>query len=275
MPALIARQAGGRGLPAAARSRSRGSRRSYTLTRLSPRPSWRPRRRPPGAPSNPGLARPYNNLAVPGATVVDALTRTTDAAAPRPHPARAGHAGGAGGGRAADFVTVWIGNNDVLGAAMRGRAMDGVTLTPAAAFRAAYQQLIAALQADRARAIVAANLPDVTAIPFVTTIRAVRGEPRHGPAGAGRRPAGAAARARTGPLPPGTLVTLAAATLLAQGIGIPTSAGGRGTPLPDEVILDPAEIVVPARPRQREQPGHPRDLRPRRPSPCSTSTPST
>jgi hypothetical protein len=34
------------------------------------------------------------------------------------------------------------------------------------------------------------------------------------------------------PLPPGTLVTLPASSLLAQGLGIPVAAGGTGTPLP-------------------------------------------
>jgi len=39
-------------------------------------------------------------------------------------------------------------------------------------------------------------------------------------------------------------VTLAASSLLAQGIGIPAVVGGRGTPLPDEVVLNPSEIAI-------------------------------
>jgi hypothetical protein len=39
-------------------------------------------------------------------------------------------------------------------------------------------------------------------------------------------------------------VTLAASTLLGQGIGIPTALGGTGAPLPDEVVLDPSEIAI-------------------------------
>jgi hypothetical protein len=39
-------------------------------------------------------------------------------------------------------------------------------------------------------------------------------------------------------------VTLAASTLLAQGIGIPAAVGGTGAPLPDEVVLDPSEIAI-------------------------------
>jgi hypothetical protein len=47
-----------------------------------------------------------------------------------------------------------------------------------------------------------------------------------------------------GPLPSTALVTLAASTLLAQGIGVPTAVGGTGAPLPDEVVLDPSEIAI-------------------------------
>ena len=39
-------------------------------------------------------------------------------------------------------------------------------------------------------------------------------------------------------------MTLAASTLLAQGIGIPAALGGTGAALPDEVVLDPAEIAI-------------------------------
>jgi hypothetical protein len=39
-------------------------------------------------------------------------------------------------------------------------------------------------------------------------------------------------------------VTLGASAFLAQGIGIPTSLGGTGQPLPGEVILDQNEVAV-------------------------------
>jgi hypothetical protein len=48
----------------------------------------------------------------------------------------------------------------------------------------------------------------------------------------------------SGPLPASTLVTLAASALLAKGDGIPTALGGKGTPLPDEVLLDPSEVAI-------------------------------
>jgi len=195
-----------------------------------------------GSPKNAGLARPYNNLAVPGARVADALNRLTDGGGLHDLILRGrGSQVSQAASLRPTFVTLWIGNNDVLAAAVGGRAIDGVTLTPAADFRASYQAVVNALKATGAF-IVAANLPDVSTIPFVTTVPPyvvnssgqpvlVSGQrvPLLGP---------------TGPLSPQTRVTLGATSLLAQGIGIPAALGGRGTPLPDEVILDPAEIAA-------------------------------
>jgi hypothetical protein len=86
-------------------------------------------------------------------------------------------------------------------------------------------------------------VPDVTAIPFVTTLKPFVTNPATGlpvTAGGQRVPL----LGPSGPLPETAFVTLAASTLLAQGIGIPAVLGGRGTALPDEVILDPAEVAV-------------------------------
>jgi len=204
-----------------------------------------------GRPLNLALPRPYNNLAVPGATLIDSLQRVSDggglhdlilrgqgtqiqqAVALRP-----------------TFVTLWIGNNDVLGAAVGGRAIDGVTLTPTPAFRAAYAAAVATLKATGAT-VIAANLPDVTSIAFVNTVPpvvvnpatqspvVVNGQtvPLFGPAG---------------PLPSSSKVTLGASALLAQGIGIPAAIGGRAAIvngvcqncLPDEVVLDASELSI-------------------------------
>jgi len=210
------------------------------LTAISPAPIIAPKATALGAPTNLGLTRSYNNLAVPGATLADALVRiggdnglhdlilrrrgsqVAQTVAARP-----------------SVITVWIGNNDVLGAAVRGQAIDGVTLTPAAAFRSGFQTLITTLNATGAR-VFAANLPDVTSIPFVTTIPPVVVNPSTGqPVMLNGSPVPLIGP--SGPLPTGSLVTLAASSLLAQGVGIPTALGGRGTPLPDEVVLDPTE----------------------------------
>jgi lysophospholipase L1-like esterase len=211
------------------------------LRSLSPAPIIAPKASTQGAPTNLGLTRSYNNLAVPGATLIDAVTRPSDNGGLHDLILR---------GRGTQLqqtvaarpsiVTVWIGNNDVLGAAVRGQAIDGVTLTPAPAFRSAFQTLITTLGTTGAR-IFAANLPDVTSIPFVTTIPPVVVNPTTGqPVMSNGQPVPLIGPSG-GPLPTGSLVTLAASSLLAQGVGIPTALGGRGTPLPDEVVIDPTE----------------------------------
>jgi lysophospholipase L1-like esterase len=211
------------------------------LRSLSPAPIIAPKAATQGAPTNLGLTRSYNNMAVPGATLIDAVTRTSDNGGLHDMILR---------GRGTQLqqtvaarpsiVTVWIGNNDVLGAAVRGQAIDGVTLTPAPAFRSTYQTLITTLGTTGAR-IFAANLPDVTSIPFVTTIPPVVVNPTTGqPVMSNGQPVPLIGPSG-GPLPTGSLVTLAASSLLAQGVGIPTALGGRGTPLPDEVVIDPTE----------------------------------
>jgi lysophospholipase L1-like esterase len=214
------------------------------LQSLIPSPVIVPKSATPGQPRNAGLARPYNNLAVPGATAADALLKTTDNGGFHDLILR-----GRGSqvlqavGSRPTFITLWIGNNDVLGAALRGRAVDGVTLTPTATFRQVYGAIVTALRATGAP-VVAANLPDPTVIPFVTTIRPYLVNPATGQpvvdANGNRVPL----LGPSGPLSPNAFVTLAASTLLAQGTGIPQAAGGNGQPLPDEVILDEAEVGI-------------------------------
>jgi lysophospholipase L1-like esterase len=210
------------------------------LQSLNPAPVIGPKASAPGAPTNLALPRAYNNMAVPGATLIDALTRTTDGGGLHDMILRGrGTQVAQVVGARPSTVLVWIGNNDVLGAAVRGVAIDNVTLTPAATFRQAYQQLITTLANTGAR-IFAANLPDVTSIPFVTTIPPVVVNPSTGqPVLSNGQPIPLIGP--SGPLPTGSLVTLAASSLLAQGIGIPTALGGRGTPLPNEVVIDPTE----------------------------------
>lgn len=212
-----------------------------TLVSLLPSPLIAPKATLPGVPVNLLLPRPYNNLGVPGANTLDLLTRTsggshdlvlrglgtalTQALALRP-----------------SVVTLWIGSNDVLGAAVSGRAIEGVTLTPAAVFRTAYQQIVVALKSTGAP-IVAGNLPDVTSIPFVTALPRYVVNPATGqPVLSGGQPV--PLLGPNGPLGEGSYVLLSAAPLLAQGIGIPSSAGGRGQALPDEVVLDANEVAT-------------------------------
>jgi lysophospholipase L1-like esterase len=212
-----------------------------TLFSLLPSTLIGPKASTPGTPANLTLPRPYNNLGVPGSTSVDCLSTTSGGA----HDLVLRGLGTAVQQAMAlkpTFITLWIGNNDVLGAAIAGEAVDGVTLTPTATFRAVYGQIVTALKTTGA-SIVAANLPDVTTIPFVTTIPPVVVNP------ATRQPVLVMGQpvpliGPNGPLSSGSFVTLNASRYLAQGIGIPTGLGGTGAPLPDEVILDPNKLAI-------------------------------
>jgi len=252
-PALLARQAGVTAFEQPLVSQP-GIPAELTLVTLIP-PVVSVKATNQGAALRLDLPRPYNNLGVPGARVVDLLTRVSDATT----------TSGTGGGSGPGFhdlilrgkgtalaqgislkpttVTLWIGNNDVLAAAVAGRAIDGVTLTPLATFQASYQSVVDALKGSGATTIVAANIPDVTTIPFVTTIRPIVVSPTTG--------APVLVNGQTvpllgpnGPLPANSLVTLAASPLLLKGDGIPSALGGTGRGLPDEVILDLNEIAV-------------------------------
>ncbi len=70
---------------------------------------------------------------------------------------------------AVTFFSCWLGNNDVLGYATAGGAVasSGITRTDTFALKAT--RVINALTANRAKGIVS-NIPDVTGIPFFTTV---------------------------------------------------------------------------------------------------------
>ncbi len=116
-----------------------------------------------GSPLNLSLPQPYNNLGIPGADAADLVTLTQ------------GNPSGTTAQQSAalvlrnvpgspfnntnavtqanllqpDLVTLWIGNNDVLGAALSGVAIVGVTITPLAQFTSDYQADVAAVSGGR------------------------------------------------------------------------------------------------------------------------------
>ena len=61
-------------------------------------------------------------------------------------------------------IFVWIGNNDALVADETGMP---ASMTPLATFTTQYQQLIGYLQANSSAHLVIANIPDVTAVPYL------------------------------------------------------------------------------------------------------------
>ena len=108
------------------------------------------------------LDRPYDNLGLPGAELVDvqstsmllfeAILRGMGSQleqATRLNP---------------DLLTLWIGNNDVLGVANGGDVED---ITPIDKFSADYRNLLEQLTNNTHALIVAANIPNVTDIPLI------------------------------------------------------------------------------------------------------------
>ena len=87
-----------------------------------------------GTPTNLTLPRAYNNIAVPGATVHDLVATRNggfhDVILRNTNPAQGATQLQQGLSRQPTFVSLWIGNNDALGAATSGIVIDGVTLTP-------------------------------------------------------------------------------------------------------------------------------------------------
>ena len=196
-----------------------------------------------GNPLNLNLQGLYNNVAVPGADVHDLVATVTDngglhdlilrglgtqlqqAVAQRP-----------------TFVTLWIGNNDVLGAATSGRVIEGVTITPVAQFEADFKAAVNALAATGARMAIA-NIPEVTGIPFVITVPAVVINPAtNQPVLVNGQPVPLIGP--NGPLGAGDRVLLTATTELAQRNGIPVQLGGSGKPLSDAAVLSAAEVAT-------------------------------
>jgi lysophospholipase L1-like esterase len=188
-----------------------------------------------GAPTNLLLPQPYNNLAVPGARVHDTVATVTDNGGLHDLILRKqGTALQQAAFLHPTFATVWIGNNDVLAAATSGRVIEGVTLTPVALFEADYRTIANTLQAAGAK-LAFATIPDVTAIPFVTTISSFitlpsgTKVPLIGP---------------NGLLTANDHVLLTAQAELAVGKGIPAALGGSGLPLSDSSVLDAGEIAT-------------------------------
>ncbi|MDX1623434.1 MAG: hypothetical protein R3199_05595 [Gemmatimonadota bacterium] len=201
-----------------------------------------------GAPTNLQLPRPYDNLGVPGALGFEALTAESAETSLGGNPffdlvlREQGTWLEQTAALEASFVTVWLGNNDVLGFAASGGTAAGLPI-PVTAFGAVYQALVNQLVGITGQ-VVLFNIPDVTSIPFLTTIppfvvNPQTGQPVLGPDG---RPIPLIGP--EGPLAGDDLVTLNAAAALAQGVGIPAALGGTGQPLPDAVVLNVAEQQV-------------------------------
>ncbi|HUL49462.1 MAG TPA: SGNH/GDSL hydrolase family protein, partial [Gemmatimonadales bacterium] len=100
----------------------------------------------------PGPIPFVSNVAVPGAAVADVMQNTANA-----NPLTQLILGGRTQMQAAmaahpTFVSVWIGNNDVLGAfTALPNAGDSALITPVATFQAAYQKIVDSIKASGAK----------------------------------------------------------------------------------------------------------------------------
>ncbi len=199
----------------------------------------------PGMPINAELPRPYNNMGVPGANLYDLLNTTGDIM-----NLLAGNTDNVmhdlilrdgvhtqleqAIGLHPTFATMWIGANDILGAAVYATPVEGVTMTPVDTFAAMYPQALGALIEYTGADVVVITIPYPTVIPFVTTIKPYITLPdgTHVPL-----------IGSNGPLTEDCYVTLGASQLLAQGIGIPAELGGTGQPLPEDLQLVGGQVV--------------------------------
>jgi hypothetical protein len=194
-----------------------------------------------GAPVNLTYQAAYNDLAVPGATVADALNKVTSAANPYFDLVLRGQGTmlQLASSLSPTFVVVELGANEVLGA-----VTSNVPPPPVSAFEGDYRELIATLLAlPSAPKLVVYEVPGVTSIPFATTVPPVVVNP------ATNQPVLVDGQmvpliGPDGPLALTDLVTIGAISLMRQGIGIPLALGGAGTPLPDAVVLNSIELVV-------------------------------
>jgi lysophospholipase L1-like esterase len=214
-----------------------------------------------GPPLNSLLARPYDNLGIPGAKVADLVDLTQgnpngSTTAERfaalvlrnvpGSPFDGLNAVTEANMLSPDLITLWIGSNDVLNAALSGVAIVGVTITPEIVFGEKYAEVLENIA--HGQTIVAGNVPDVTSVPFTTTVPprlTIPGgtTPVLGPGNA-TYPCVPVPPDHGCPVPDGTLVTLPASSLLAAGIGVPVALGGTGQPLPDgRFIPGPPPVV--------------------------------
>ncbi|MCF7796548.1 MAG: hypothetical protein K9N11_02960 [Lentisphaeria bacterium] len=127
-----------------------------------------------GTEANGDLDRAFNNLGIPAIRTRQMYTATTAGEADDNHfvdKILRNH------GRSAvdealtldpTVMTIWIGNNDILEAAVQG--MSGAGYTPPELFAAQLDTLLMRINAGTDAPLIAANIPDITQVPYFTSI---------------------------------------------------------------------------------------------------------
>ncbi len=230
-------------------------------------PSFGPPPLPPGYPGHPTnstLPRPYNNLSVGGFKMNDLVDTNPATQGDDPEAFLVLRGLGTAVQQATalhpTFLAVNIGGNDVLGAAVYGTPLDGVTMTPKPFFEAKATAVMTGLKAAQggtARGFFD-TIPDVTLIAFVNAVSPILGvNPATGAPIYALSTAGCPTGVPACPVPPGSKLTLNAAALLQQGYGIPCAlldaagvpAGDPrrahcNQPLPDNLTVDPSTGAI-------------------------------
>lgn len=125
-----------------------------------------------------GSAGPFNNMGVPGAKSFHLLTplfgRSLDQGGNPFYNRIASNPGVStvvedAAAQNPSFVSIWIGNNDVLGYATSGGEGGGDSITNPVAFTQYLNAIVNALLAGGAKGVIA-NISDVTKIPYFTTV---------------------------------------------------------------------------------------------------------
>jgi hypothetical protein len=134
---------------------------------------------PPAVPNNCALRRtqavppPFiNNVAVPGAEVMDAVTNLDTAS--NPNGLTSFFLGGYTQTQMMKkvdptFVTVWLGNNDVLGAATAANGGDTTKITDTTLFKARYTAVLDSIGTTSAHGGVLIGVANVTLLPYFVT----------------------------------------------------------------------------------------------------------
>ncbi|MBU1098161.1 MAG: hypothetical protein KKB34_16880 [Bacteroidetes bacterium] len=194
-----------------------------------------------GAPINLTYPAPFNNLGVKGAFISDVInTRSAQtcytAQFGSPNPLFDAVLRGSGTqlelaiAQNPTFVTLWIGNNDILAYATRGGLFP---ITDPTIFKNTYEQILNGLVSTGAKVVIA-NIPDVTSIPFFNTV--------------GPTLMASGTNAVVGTKADGSIALLSLTENFLTLQASAELAAGKGTaldkPLSNGVILDASEIAV-------------------------------
>ncbi|HEX2834865.1 MAG TPA: SGNH/GDSL hydrolase family protein [Thermoanaerobaculia bacterium] len=216
-----------------------------------------------GTPTMTTFARPYNNLAVPGATVGALLTLTGAEPPSAGEPTAVTFSRFILRGQGTQvqqavalqptFIAMWIGGNDYLGAALAGTP---AALTSVADFKTRYEAVLNSLTTGAPNAgMVVGNLPNVIP-PYFTLVppylvNPATGQPVLDQAGNRIYYVADLGGGTFGQIPATSYITLDARAQLAQGYGIPavfktippfSSLPHVGEPLADRYVLTPTEV---------------------------------